>query len=287
MCLFPIKCIKYGIIDNYTGEYKHQLKFIKKEENIQKVFDNMIYKDKEIIEVPCNSCVECLQKKSIEWSFRIRCEASYHKENCFITLTYKNTNGELSKRDFQLFMKRLRKSLKCKVRYFACGEYGSKGFRPHYHLVLFGFIPKDLIPLYFEKDYIVYRSPFIEKIWGLGFISIMTLNEHNSKYVAKYMQKLNDFPNKRVQPFLLMSNRPGIAYRFFNDHLQGLLEDDRLYIEGYYIALPRYCLKIAERNAFDLSVLKENRIKIYNFKKPFIDLKVKREKLSNYFTKLI
>ena len=55
-----------------------------------------------------------------------------HEKSSFITLTF--NDEELNKRanpssvdvrDFQLFMKRLRKKHK-KIRFFHCGEYGEK-----------------------------------------------------------------------------------------------------------------------------------------------------------------
>ncbi len=48
----------------------------------------------------------------------------------------------LRKRDVQLFLKRLRKNYKYDnhIKYFCCGEYGGKTFRPHYHLIIFGFL---------------------------------------------------------------------------------------------------------------------------------------------------
>ena len=79
----------------------------------------------------------CRVSRSQQWAIRIVHEASQHEANCFLTLTY---DGEhipdsysVSVREVQLFMKRLRKKLGHPVRYFACGEYGDHGHRPHYH----------------------------------------------------------------------------------------------------------------------------------------------------------
>lgn len=287
MCLFPQKVIKYNVYDKLTGEVKTQLKF-GRQDSIQNIYNNMIYNEKEIIDVPCGRCIECLQDKSKEWSYRILCESLQYKQNCMITLTYKNTNGELCKRDLQLFLKRLRKKLyPRKIRFFACGEYGSKGLRPHYHIIIFNFCPNDLKPLYFENDYVVYNSKFISDVWSLGFISVMFLNPYNTKYVSKYLQKLNNYKEKKVKPFLVMSNRPGIGYNYFVKNLDSLLFDDRLYYNGNFIRLPRYVLKIAQRNLKDITELKDNRMLRYNLRKDYVNLDLKRYKLSKYFTKLI
>jgi hypothetical protein len=94
--------------------------------------------------VPCGKCIPCLKRRSSHWSFRILQESKTAKSSCFITLTYDQVplspNGlpTLLKRDYQTFFKRLRKLAphkkgKKRLKYFACGEYGTKTARPHYH----------------------------------------------------------------------------------------------------------------------------------------------------------
>ena len=63
-------------------------------------------------------------------------EASRYSSNCFVTLTYDEDHLPLdrsvSRREVQLFMKRLRKAISpLRVRFFACGEYGERFGRPH------------------------------------------------------------------------------------------------------------------------------------------------------------
>lgn len=66
------------------------------------------------IEIPCGQCIGCRLEHSRQWAMRCVHEASIHDDNCFITLTYNDTNipsdGGLRHRDYQLFMKRLRKA---------------------------------------------------------------------------------------------------------------------------------------------------------------------------------
>ena len=62
-----------------------------------------------LFRVPCGQCVECRLKRSRDWAARCMQEASQHERNCFITLTYRDAPESLDYRDFQLFMKRLRK----------------------------------------------------------------------------------------------------------------------------------------------------------------------------------
>lgn len=65
--------------------------------------------------LPCGQCIGCKLEHSRQWAMRCIHEAQLHSNNCFITLTYAPENlppdGGLIKRDFQLFMKRLRFSL--------------------------------------------------------------------------------------------------------------------------------------------------------------------------------
>lgn len=92
---------------------------------------------------PCGHCLSCRIGKAREWSARLLHELPFWSSSVFVTLTYEDTylptNRSLRKRDLQLFFKRLRKSLNGrKIKYFACGEYGSKTQRPHYHAIIFG-----------------------------------------------------------------------------------------------------------------------------------------------------
>ena len=64
-------------------------------------------------ELPCRQCIGCRLERSRQWAMRCLHEASLHDANSFITLTYDDEHvppgGSLRYRDFQLFMKRLRK----------------------------------------------------------------------------------------------------------------------------------------------------------------------------------
>ena len=80
--------------------------------------------------VPCGWCVNCRQNKRQSWVYRLRIGSDLFQTNVAV----------VSKRDVQLFMKRLRKKYEdYKMRYFVTSEYGAKNGRPHYHMILFGF----------------------------------------------------------------------------------------------------------------------------------------------------
>lgn len=166
---------------------------------------------------PCGQCMNCRINKRRQWTLRMLLENSVHIESCFVTLTYSDENlvyndnyeKQLCKEDFQKFMKRLRKyydSEGKKIRYFACGEYGSKTKRPHYHFILFGALAS---------------HELIEKIWGFGLVHIGSCTADSIQYVAGYV--LKKFVNKKrdtVTPeFILSSRRPGIGFYAIDDFI--------------------------------------------------------------------
>lgn len=256
MCLFPKRVLKYETIDKLTGEIRSHLLFNFNENNI-------IYENYKIINLPCRNCIECQIQYSNEWAFRIMSECSLHQENCFITLTYKENPEILIKRDIQLFLKRLRKFLyyhyNKRIRYFLCGEYGAKGKRPHFHLIIFGWFPNDIKFLKKSGDENLYYSKIIDFLWGKGFISVGNVSLHSAKYCAKYLQKSLNMEKFSVKPFVSMSLKPGIGANYIlkNKHL---VNSDKLYFSGKYIKLPRYYLDLLQKNYYlDLSNLKEKR----------------------------
>lgn len=138
----------------------------------------------------------------------MRCvhEASLWPDNCFITLTYNPENLPpdcgLIKSDFQKFMKRLRKRYGEGIRYYMCGEYGDRTNRPHYHAILFNHNFSDWVYLFDSPSgEPIYTSPTLEKIWGLGFVTIGTVTFQSAGYVARYcMKKINGKLADEINP---------------------------------------------------------------------------------------
>lgn len=214
MCLYP----------------KYDFKVLKKDGTVGKY------------DLPCGKCLECQQQYSREWAFRCALEASLHQENCMLTLTYAETDGSLHKDDYQKFIKRLRKCISpVKIKYFLSGEYGTKNtHRPHYHIIIFGWMPKDMIYIKRTRGNIpLYTSSTLDKLWTKGYITCQEFDFKGAKYCAKYLMKFLDFSDEVKQhPFTAMSNGIGkeaFEYKF--------LEQDKIYINGQYIKLPRYYLK--------------------------------------------
>lgn len=177
------------------------------------------------IQVPCGKCVICRDKKAREWSFRAVCEnATSEQQPIFVTLTYNNEHLPscgIFKEELQLFLKRLRIRLtrlgyKHNLRYFACGEYGSKSGRPHYHMIIWN------MPL---MRNISERLHTIEKAWSLptgkynrdgspitkqiGFAYALPCERGAITYVMKYMRKEPSIPNGKNPTFFLSSRKNG------------------------------------------------------------------------------
>lgn len=187
------------------------------------------------VEVPCGRCRLCRAARQREWVVRMSHERSAWTDCQFATLTYRNdnlpSNESLSKRDVQLFLKRLRKSIyPRKMKYFICGEYGGEYGRPHYHAIFFGISKLD------EK--LVYDA------WQNGFIDMKPFNDKRAKYALKYLFKqlngaLADYLfDGKEQPFKLSSN--GLGLDFVRKNSQVLIDNLGIRWNGKLIGLPRY-----------------------------------------------
>lgn len=198
--------------------------------------------------VPCGKCPECLKRRASGWAFRLEQQQKISDNALFITLTYDTDNVpiissgymNLVKSDLQKFFKRLRKYLTTKkidvsLKYYACGEYGTKSWRPHYHIILFNF-PHC-------QDY----NEVITPIWGFGSIDVGTVTPQSIAYVLKYMSKPKRVPlhlNDNRQPeFSLMSKGLGANYLTPNIIKYHNADMTRVYLtkaDGVKMAMPRY-----------------------------------------------
>lgn len=177
--------------------------------------------------IPCGKCEGCKIDKANDWATRAYLESQNHTENAFITLTYSNEylpeKRTLVKADLQKFWKKLRKHITPqKISYLACGEYGPKTLRPHYHAAVFGYWPKDFQP--YKKNEVgdmLYTSKELEKIWGKGFVIVGNLTYESAAYIARYVYKKayggEQIPIKagKTPEYTTCSKRPAIAKSFY------------------------------------------------------------------------
>lgn len=256
-CLHP----KMAIITSRDPDGKVHLSF--KAEHIgNKTYQQAqhIYGTENVVLLPCGHCESCKMAKRREWAVRCACESKFHLNNCFVTLTYDDAHlpKRPSKRDFQDFIKKLRNDGH-ELRYFGCGELGTNG-RFHIHIVLFGFIPSDLV--YYGKSksgMAMFESDYLSRVWNKGFVMVNHFDPACAGYVAGYTAKKIGSDNA----FFLMSKRPGIGYLYATKEARKLYDYDMIVDDLGSIKIsnnPRYFDKLAKKLGIDLTDVKANRI---------------------------
>lgn len=142
------------------------------------------------LQLPCGRCIGCRTARQREWATRIAHEATLHRNNSFITLTYDEEHYKptLNYHDYQLFMRYLRRKMG-KCRFFAAGEYGEQYNRPHWHAILFGITFTDGTVISDREGAKLYTSQTLDKIWGKGMTTFGEVNQQTANYVAGYCVK--------------------------------------------------------------------------------------------------
>lgn len=217
--------------------------------------------------IPCQRCVGCRIAKAESWAIRSVHEAKMHTQNSFITLTYSNEhlpdNYSVSKRTWQLFMKRLRKQHGSGVRFYACGEYGDLHFRPHYHALLFGLDWSDKKLWKTVNGERLYTSEKLSSLWPFGQASTGELNFKSAGYCTRYVMKkmTGDKADEhywRVNPltgemcrqeteFSLQSTSGegrGLGYSWFQKYKTDVFPSDHVIIDGKPKPVPQYYLRL-------------------------------------------
>lgn len=194
----------------------------------------------------CGHCSACRARKAAMWSGRMLDEYTTQGGRAlFVTLTYKPSEipeGMLSKRDLQLYFKRLRKQ-GLKFKYFAVGEYGRAERHPHYHIVFYG-LDQRVREILFQT-------------WGKSLriaFSCETPDIYHPKrsmsYVSGYVQKkLGKFfaetyesLHNQKSPFQLVSK--GIGKDFCMKYLSHIIDGVRKLPDGKSTLICRYYRKL-------------------------------------------
>ena len=225
-----------------------------------------------VLTVPCGQCIGCRLEYSRRWAVRCMHEASLHRDNAFITLTYSDEHlppfGSLDRAAFPKFMKRLRKRTDVRVRYYHCGEYGEVSGRPHYHALLFGFNFADRVQWTVRNGIPVHRSALLERLWPFGLSEIGTVTFESAAYCARYVVKKVTGPRakdhySRVDPatgevvqiepeYATMSRRPGIGRLWIHAHGAETYRDDNVVMRGRPMKPPRYYDEVFAEDAPDV-----------------------------------
>lgn len=220
---------------------------------------------------PCRKCYNCRIARTNDWSIRLEDESIYHENIIFITLTYNNESlpspPQVSKRTATLFIKKLRKWIstncnKTKIKYFLCGEYGEQGDRPHYHAIIFGWKPDDLLLFKVKNGNILYTSETLTKIWSYGFTTIANSSSETIRYCLKYLQKINKPLVHSLEPnFSIMSNSLGL--QFIQENYQDIIKEESIRTKYGKNSIPRYYIKWIHENIDPTFLVSE---KYYNEK---------------------
>lgn len=227
------------------------------------------------IEIPCGQCIGCRMRRATDWTLRCMHEASMWKANCFVTLTYGRDQmpalGSLDHVDFQLFMKRLRKTGQ-RARFFMCGEYGPLNLRPHYHACLFGVdFRSDRVPAgKSASGSLFYKSESLAALWKLGNCSVQDLTRETAGYCARYIMKKalgetaksayefvdDDGVIQQKRPeYAAMSLKPGIGARWFQKYGRDIYPHDFVVADGVKYRPPKYYDTLYKRGDGDVDSL--------------------------------
>lgn len=197
-------------------------------------------------QIPCGKCTECVTKRACEWALRAQHEISHYDESSFITLTYDDDHlpSHLVVKDkFQNFMKSLRKRIPHKkIKYMVSHEYGTNTFRPHHHVLIFGYNPpKQSFIRTTKKGYPLFISESITKIWNHGFHSIGEANAKTAYYIAAYSLKgkthnfFHPVTGEEIETTDAMNSSNGIGLLYLIKNASQLVHSGT--------PLPRYYLK--------------------------------------------
>lgn len=187
--------------------------------------------------LPCGKCLACRIRRRSVWTIRLLHENSAHAKSRFITLTYRDdtlpcrgndSRGILVKSDLQNFFKRYRKNSRLPgLKYYACGEYGDDGDRPHYHAIVFGDAPT-------VQD--------LDEYWGLGRVSSDSVTGASISYVAGYVSKklgLRDYNTQESRPAPFQISSQGLGLKWAQENVYEILSDAAVLRGTRHLPIPR------------------------------------------------
>lgn len=198
----------------------------------------------------CGTCPQCRKAKKQEWVMRCSHEAiSYDWKVAYITLTYHpkhmtylkgvkfnkyDVGGNLVRKHLDDYIKRVRKAFEGRqLKVFACGEYGSKKWRPHYHCAIYGVDTSEL-PILADKWHygLAYYDdcPVTSKVFGyiVGYVAKKMIDTKMTKYLDV----------GRQPPFLYRSK--GLGATWCDKHMDNWIETMQIGWQGRQCSVPRY-----------------------------------------------
>lgn len=212
---------------------------------------------------PCGHCRGCLKDYIQSWSDRCNFESQTQSmPSALVTFTYNDehlpVDCGVNYDDVRDFNKRFRYYLTSKdssrrYKFYVSSEYGLEDFRPHYHMMLFGFDPQssfDMSCLY--KAWCEHGEP-------IGFFEADFLTSGRIKYAMKYVHKelsadMQDDIAKRGLPPLFHTMSKGIGFDWFLKNLDHLIKHRGYVSEGGFVRpLNRYYQDLFKMLDIDVS----------------------------------
>jgi hypothetical protein len=238
----------------------------------------------ENLAVPCGKCIGCRTIRATHWANRCSHEATLYTANSFLTLTYDDEhlpkNRHLRPEHLTRFLKRVRRraanrdprldtDIRHGVRFLACGEYGERTGRPHYHVLLFNCNFTDRQRAGGTE---LWRSRTLNDLWSegttqFGECRIGDLTPASANYVAQYSLKKQGNGDHdqdgvyRPPPFMRMSLKPAIGSQWLHKYYLDL-EKGFITVDGRKQTIPRAYLqklKTIDPSLYDLISYKKHK----------------------------
>lgn len=231
---------------------------------------NRVLDDGRSLVLPCGKCLACRIRRRSVWTIRLLHEATAHHLCTMVTLTYRDDTlprrgsdprGILVKSDLQNFFKRYRKLSRLSgLKYYACGEYGDEGDRPHYHALMFGDSPS---------------ISQLDEYWGLGKATNDGWSGKAVAYVAGYVSKklgLRDYSGQESRPAPFQISSQGLGLKWAQENVFEILSDaavlrgtrklpiPRSYLQYYDEAFPDEAEGFRSRQVFESDLALTDRI---------------------------
>lgn len=226
---------------------------------------NITFSQKQLIEglvgfeFPCGKCLACRLNRAKEKAIRCIHEAQMHDDNIFLTLTYNDESLKSSKliyKDFQDFIKRLRKHTNNTISYMVTGEYGEKNKRPHWHAIIFNYAPTDATIGYTsDRGDKVYFSKAIDNLWGKGKTEFGSVTIESAGYVARYAAKKlvhGDDSTHEYHPIHRTSKIRPIGLSWLEKYYEHTFKTGYVVLpNGQKANIPRYYTDWLKKNHFE------------------------------------
>lgn len=274
-------------------------------------------------QLPCSKCIECRLEYARQWAVRSVHEASIHEQNSFITLTYsdeKLKSPKLQYRDFQLFIKKLRKHIhdqeteklfpnvteikarnqlfkglskdtqdsireRSQISIFVTGEYGDKTKRPHWHALIFNWRPNDTNYKYSnERGDKLFSSNILETLWGNGTTELGQITFESAGYCARYAAKKlvhGHDSDHDFKPISKKSSKNAIGKKFLETHWKDIFNHGEVILaDGTKSTIPRYYEKWLLKNHPDHWIGYVTKLKAQRIKKAELKTELEKQEIN-------